>query len=230
MELRKNPDLDLDKKRGMFFNIGLAISLALIVAAFQWSSRVAQVSLPAELVEDGDVFDMVPLATRIESTPKPPKTQQALPKSPTPIFVEAANDELIEKMQQEAQSMIDDFESLPMPEGDRDEEPEEVFFPGSLQQNPEPIGGLEAFYAFISKHLKYPRLAKQMDVSGKVFVQFVIDKDGSLTDVEVIKGIGAGCDEEAQRVIAEAPKWMPGKQRGRPVKVRMVVPIVFKLS
>ena len=69
-----------------------------------------------------------------------------------------------------------------------------------------------------------------MNIEGKVYVQFVVDKDGTLTDVKALKGIGAGCDEEAVRVIQEAPKWKPGKQRGRPVKVRMVLPIIFKLG
>jgi protein TonB len=69
-----------------------------------------------------------------------------------------------------------------------------------------------------------------MNVEGKVFVQFVIDKDGSPSDITVLKGIGSGCDEEAVRVIKNMPKWTPGKQRGRPVKVRMSLPIVFKLG
>jgi protein TonB len=69
-----------------------------------------------------------------------------------------------------------------------------------------------------------------MGVEGKVFVQFVVDKDGTLTDIKAVKGIGAGCDEEAVRVLKAAPKWKPGKQRGRPVKVRMILPITFKLG
>ncbi len=70
----------------------------------------------------------------------------------------------------------------------------------------------------------------QMGIEGKVFVEFVVDKDGTITNVKAIKGIGAGCDEEAKRVIEGAPKWSPGKQRGRPVKVRMILPITFKLG
>jgi protein TonB len=69
-----------------------------------------------------------------------------------------------------------------------------------------------------------------MGIEGKVYVQFVVDKDGTLTDIKALKGIGAGCDEEAVRVIGGSPKWKPGKQRGRPVKVRMVLPIIFKLG
>jgi len=87
-----------------------------------------------------------------------------------------------------------------------------------------------AFYEYVSKNLKYPSQARRMGVEGKVFVQFVVDKDGSISQVQSIKGIGAGCDEEAVRVLQNAPKWKPGKQRGRPVRVRMVLPITFKLG
>ncbi|MGB3618259.1 MAG: energy transducer TonB, partial [Catalinimonas sp.] len=75
-----------------------------------------------------------------------------------------------------------------------------------------------------------PEQARRMGVEGRVFVQFVVERDGTLTDVQAVKGIGAGCDEEAIRAVKESPKWKPGKQRGRPVRVRMVMPIVFKMG
>ena len=89
---------------------------------------------------------------------------------------------------------------------------------------------MSAFYKYVATTLRYPAQARRMGIEGKVFVQFVVDKDGSLTDVQAIKGIGAGCDEEAVRVISKAKKWKPGKQRGRAVKVRMILPITFKLG
>ena len=89
---------------------------------------------------------------------------------------------------------------------------------------------MAAFYKQLGKNLRYPRQAKKMGIQGKVYIRFIVDTDGSLTNIEVLKGIGAGCDEEALRVITQAPKWKPGKQRGKPVKVRMTIPIVFKLN
>jgi protein TonB len=88
---------------------------------------------------------------------------------------------------------------------------------------------MKAFYDYVSKNLKYPPKAARMGIEGRVFVEFIVERDGSLTDINVAKGIGGGCDEEAVRVIAEAPNWSPGKQRGRAVRVRMIMPIVFKL-
>ena len=108
------------------------------------------------------------------------------------------------------------------------EKEEEIFL--IVETQPEPEGGMEAFYKFINKNLEYPKQARRMGVEGKVFMQFVVDKDGTLTDIKVLKGIGSGCDEEALRVLKMAPKWKPGKQRGRPVKVRMSIPIVYKLN
>ncbi|MEM9674201.1 MAG: TonB family protein [Bacteroidota bacterium] len=100
----------------------------------------------------------------------------------------------------------------------------------TVEDQPEPEGGMRLFYDYVQSNLTYPAQARQMGIEGKVFVQFVVDTDGSLTDVKAIKGIGAGCDEEAVRVIQEALPWNPGTQRGKLVKVRMVLPITFRLG
>ena len=99
-----------------------------------------------------------------------------------------------------------------------------------VEEQPMPEDGMEAFYKYIAQNLKYPTEARQKGIEGKVFIQFVVDKDGSLTEVKAIKGIGAGCDQEAVRVIEGAPAWNPGQQRGKVVKVRMVLPITFRLG
>ncbi|MEQ9377147.1 MAG: M56 family metallopeptidase [Imperialibacter sp.] len=106
--------------------------------------------------------------------------------------------------------------------------PEEIFT--KVEEMPTPPGGMSAFYAYVARTLKYPRQARQMGVEGKVFIQFVVDTDGSVTEVQAIKGIGAGCDMEAASVIAQSPKWIAGKQRGKAVKTKMILPITFKLG
>jgi protein TonB len=99
-----------------------------------------------------------------------------------------------------------------------------------VEETAMPQGGMQAFYEYVGKKLKYPTQARRMGIEGKVFVEFVINRDGTILDVKAIKGIGAGCDEEAVRVIQSAPSWKPGKQRGKPVRQRMVLPITFKLG
>ena len=99
-----------------------------------------------------------------------------------------------------------------------------------IESQPVPKEGMKAFYAYISENLKYPSQAKEMGIQGKVFVEFVVDKDGKLINVKSVKGIGAGCDEEAVRVLKNAPEWTPAKVVDMPVKVRMILPITYKLG
>lgn len=98
-----------------------------------------------------------------------------------------------------------------------------------VETMPEPIGGLASFYKYVSKNLEYPKKARKMGIEGKVLVQFIVDKDGSIINAQVFKGINPECDAEALRVIKNAPKWSPGLQKGKPVKVKITVPIIFKL-
>lgn len=99
-----------------------------------------------------------------------------------------------------------------------------------VEEQPQYEGGMDAFYRYVANEMTYPLQARQMGVEGRVDVQFVIEKDGSLSDVKAIKGIGAGCDSEAVRVVQNASSFKPGTQRGKPVRVRMVMPIIFKLN
>ena len=100
----------------------------------------------------------------------------------------------------------------------------------TVEQQPEYPGGMAALGAFIQKNLKYPQQAIRSDMSGRVFVSFVVNTNGSLTDVQVLKGIGFGCDEEALRVIRQMPRWKPGMQSGRAVRVRYNLPVAFTLE
>jgi protein TonB len=116
-----------------------------------------------------------------------------------------------------------DYSNLEL--GPEEEKAEEIFT--IVEQSPEPKMGMSAFLAYLYENVKYPEKALRLEVQGKVFVQFVVNADGTLTDFEVIRGIGAGCDEEALRVLKAAEPWNPGKQRGKPVRVRMILPIHF---
>ena len=105
---------------------------------------------------------------------------------------------------------------------------EEIFT--AVEQQAEFPGGMAALGKYLSKNLKYPAAAQRANVSGKVYVQFVVNTDGSIQSVEVLKSVGFGCDEEAVRVIKSVPKWIPGKQSGRAVRSRFTIPINFTLS
>ncbi len=104
---------------------------------------------------------------------------------------------------------------------------EEVFV--VVEEQAEFPGGLDSMYAYIVKNLKYPEAAKEKGIEGRVFVQFVIEKDGSISNVKILRGIGGGCEEAAVEMIKNMPKWKPGKQRGKPVRCQFNLPIKFEL-
>jgi len=224
MEAKKNPKADLNKKTGLFLNIGLVVSLLLVITAFEW-----------RFYDDGALMDLGQVSDEFEDVMEIPPTEQPPPPPPKiqqPEIIEVPDEEEIEQeievdldVEMTEETVVED---LVFDEPVEEEVADEIFT--IVEDQPAPIGGMAAFYEYIGKKLKYPAQARRMGIEGKVFVEFVVDKDGSITSVKAIKGIGAGCDEEAIRVIQAAPKWKPGKQRGRPVKVRMILPITFKLG
>jgi protein TonB len=98
-----------------------------------------------------------------------------------------------------------------------------------VEEQAEFPGGLDSMYAYIVKNLKYPELAKEKGIEGRVFVNFIIEKDGSISNVKILRGIGGGCEEAAVEMVKNMPKWKPGKQRGKPVRFQFVLPIKFEL-
>jgi len=221
MESKKHPSVDLRRKYSLFLSIGLLISLAVVTTAFEWKTYDwYAVDLESVVIAENDIPEIIP-PTRIPPPPPPPKEI---------TLVEVSNEEEIEdvKIDIDLPEFDDPIEEIIEFDEPKDEEPEMIHF--TVEEHPSFPGGTEAFYRYVSKNLNYPNLARSRGVKGKVFLSFVIDKDGSISDVEVVKGIGAGCDEEAVRVLKNAPKWNPGKQRGKPVKVRMVIPIMFALK
>lgn len=224
MEVKKSEKADLARKSGLFLNIGLVISIGLVLLAFEWKSRNDNNLMELAAVND-DFEEMTEIPPTEQPPPPPPKIQQ-------PEIIEVPDEEEIEE---EIQVDLDieiteetTIEEAIFDEPEEEEVADEVFT--IVEQQPGFPGGMGAFYQFVQKKMKYPSQARRMGIEGKVFVQFVVGKDGSINEVKVIRGIGAGCDEEAIRVIENSPKWAPGKQRGKPVKVRMVLPITFKLS
>jgi protein TonB len=224
MDLKKNPQADLSKKAGMFLNLGLTLSLAIVIVAFEWRTYDDSGMVDLGQVED-DFEDILEIPPTQQPPPPPPKVQ-------LPEIVEVPDEEEIEEeIEVELDVEVTEetvVEEIVFEEAPEEEEIEEVFT--IVEDQPEFPGGMPAFYKFVGDNMKYPAQARRMGIEGRVFVQFVVDKDGSVTEVKAVKGIGAGCDEEAERVLRMSPKFKPGKQRGRSVKVRMVLPIIFRLN
>lgn len=227
MEARKYKRFDLDRQKPLFFNIGLAISILMVITAFEWKFEVS-LPPPAD-----------PVVNYLGEEIITPVTEHKIPEPPAPVKkvnildqVKVAGpdpvpEHLIPVFRPPA--MSDPVRSAGyMLEGPGGEDTPYEFI--KVERQPKPVGGMEAFYEYLAKNMKYPARALQYRIEGKVLLEFVINKDGSLTDLKVIRGIGFGCDEEALRVIAEAPAWEPGRQRGEPVRVRMKIPLTFKIG
>jgi protein TonB len=221
MEAKKNPSADLEKLGPMLFGAGLVIALTLVVLAFDWQTvedKPVARNLPAK--ETDDLLEIPPT----EQPPPPP------PQRVQPLKVVEVPDE--EKITEELtitldQETVAEFtpETAPVDVQQEEEETDQIFL--VVESEAEFKGGRTALVKFVSENLKYPNQARRMGIEGKVFLSAVIEKDGSVTNVQVLKGIGAGCDEEAMRVVSKLPNWIPAKQRGRPVRSRITVPIVF---
>jgi len=211
----------------LFFTIGLTISLLLVVILFEWKSydKTAQVDVTASSVMNDEVLDIP-----ITSQPPPPPKQVVQ----QPNIIEVTEEEIIEEIEVDFDVEVTENEAIEQTEINveldepEEEVAEEIFT--IVENQPMPVGGMQGFYKYLNENIKYPKKAKTLGIQGKVFVEFVVNTDGSLTDFKVVKGIGGGCDQEAIRVLKEAPKWTPGKQRGHAVRVRKVVPIFFKLK
>ncbi|MEP4535241.1 MAG: TonB family protein [Cyclobacteriaceae bacterium] len=229
MELKKNKEYDLEKKSPLFFSIGLVVALACVTLAFEWKSEYEPIDITYKTNEPEEIY--VPVATK-HKDPEPPKPIEKKkvekPKSnQPPVIIEG---EELEKVKEIIDNEPIDFD-LPIEEFGaevKDEEPE--YWEGPVESAPEFPGGMEGFYKYISENMKYPSQAKRMGLAGRVYVRFIVNTDGSVTDVEVIKGIGSGCDEAAKFVLENAPKFIPAKQRGKPVRYRQVIPIYFQLK
>ena len=223
--LKSNRDKRNSSIKLLVSSISLCASLLLVIWAFeiQFSDRKATV----ELTNTSGEFENLMEIPQTQQIQKPPVQVQA------PQIIEVDDEEIIEEIEvnldiemtedTRIEEVVVSNEAEEMPE----EQADEIFT--IVEEQPSPVGGIKAFYDYVGKNLKYPGKARRMGVEGRVFVEFIVEKDGSLTDIKVAKGIGGGCDEEAIRVISHAPKWNPGRQRGNPVRVRMVMPIMFQL-
>jgi protein TonB len=223
MEAKKTDKADLTKKTSFFFSIGLLVTLGITFMAFEWKSYDEKL---VNLGKSTNVFEELVEVPPTEQPPPPaPIIQQ-------PQIVEVPDEEEIkEDIQLKFDVEVTEetkVEEVVVAAVEEKEDVDQIF--SVVEETAEPKGGMPAFYKYVGDKMKYPAQARRMGVEGRVFVEFIVNRDGSIVDVKAIKGIGAGCDEEAVRVVQSAPAWKPGKQRGKPVRQKMVIPIIFKLG
>ena len=217
MEPKKNPEISLEKKKGLFFQIGLVVTLVIVLGAFEWKSYEKVDYNLGQLNLDDLEEEIIPI-TRQEITPPPPP--------PPPPEVIVIVEDIVEI---EVEAEIETTESDEMVAIEIEEESDEEFFM-VVENMPEFPGGDLGLMKYIQKNVKYPPIAKEYNITGKVFVSFIVDKSGSVSDVKIARGVDKSLDAEALRVVKSLPKYKPGKQRGKAVRVMFTIPINFTLN
>jgi protein TonB len=229
MEVKKTPKADLENKRNVFLWIGVVLALGITLLAFEWTSKPSKAdslgSMQAQAVEE----EIIPITREQEVKPPPPP--------PPPKVIEVLNivdddveieDELeIEDTEADDQTVID-VAPVVVAREEEEEEGAEVFF--IVEEMPEFPGGEPALRKWLATQIKYPVIAQENGIQGKVYVTFVVGKDGSISNATIARGVDPSLDKEALRVVNNLPKWKPGKQRGKPVNVSYTVPINFVLQ
>jgi len=217
MEPKKNPDISLEKKKGLFFQIGLVITLVIVLGAFEWKSYDKVAYNLGQLNLDDIEEEIIPI-TKQEVKPPPPPP-------PPPEVIEIVEDDV----EIEDEIEIEDTESDEDVEIEIEEEDDEEFFM-VVENMPEFPGGDLGLMKYIQKNVKYPAIAKEYNITGKVYVSFIVDRSGSVTNVKIVRGVDKNLDAEAMRVVKSLPRYTPGRQRGKAVRVMFTIPINFTLN
>ncbi|MCB2221533.1 MAG: energy transducer TonB [Bacteroidetes bacterium] len=224
MKNKNSKKVNLENKRGMFFQIGMIVSLVIVLAAFEWTTVSTYQITDWDLGRDIPIEEM----TAITSQEKPkPLPKQKIQVSVIEIVPDDRDFEEPDIIFEEPDEGLND------PAYFFDEEPDEdqgepVIFQ-VVEEQPTFPGGMEALYKYLGESINYPQIAREAGIDGPVYIKFIVWQDGSIRNIQLERGIGGGCDEEAFRVVKAMPNWIPGKQRSKPVNVQMVLPVNFKL-
>ncbi len=231
MEIKKNPNVNLETRKKVYWFTGLAAILAILFISFEWTNVIKQ-KRHLGVFNTEILPDEVMIAT-VQNTPPPPP-----PPPPMPDVIEELqvvdNDTEIEELEIES-SEVDEGtlveilaqteESAPVDEDFADEN--KVFV--IVENNPEFPGGAKALMQYLSQNIRYPAFEAETGIQGRVILSFVVEKDGSITDIEEMRSPSEGLTKEAMRVVQSMPKWTPGKQRGKAVRVKFQLPVTFRL-
>jgi len=222
MELKKNPKADLEKLRGVFTIGGLVISLVIVYTLINLKFYDVQASELGKLVAQEEEEDIIPITEQNTPPPPPPPPPPAAPE-----VIEIVEDD-VEVEDIEIDTEVDVDEIVEVFEAEEEIEEEEIFT--IVETMPEFPGGQAKLFEYLGKNTKFPPAAKANSISGKVYVNFTIGKDGKIRDVKIIRGVHDLLDREALRVVKAMPAWKPGKQRGKSVAVSYNLPINFILK
>ena len=226
MQLKKSPKASLEDKKLVLVLMGLVLVLSICYVAFEWTEK----EVTKYEVSDSDFFfeEEIDIQQTTQETPPPPPPPAVQEVEVLNVVEDDVETETIEINTEDDKDV--EVVIAPPVEAPVEEEEEEVIFM-VVESMPEFPGGQQALFKYLAENVKYPVIAQENGIQGRVICQFVVNKDGSIVDVVAVRSSGEpSLDKEAIRVIKSMPKWKPGKQRGKPVRVKYTVPVNFRLQ
>jgi protein TonB len=226
MQLKKSPKASLEDKKLTYVLMGLVLVLSICYVAFEWTEK----EVTKYEVTDTEFFfeEEIDIQQTTQETPPPPPPPAVQEVEVLNVVEDDVETETIEINTEDDKDV--EVVIAPPVEAPVEEEEEEVIFV-VVESMPEFPGGQQALFKYLAENVKYPVIAQENGIQGRVICQFVVNKDGSIVDVVAVRSSGEpSLDKEAIRVIQSMPKWKPGKQRGKPVRVKYTVPVNFRLQ
>ena len=238
MEIKKSKKADLEKTRGTSMLIGYIVALAVMFAAFEWTTRDYVETEPVVYAAYAQMEEEIVPITQPIFTAAPPPPADA-PQVAEILDIVENDEEIVEEKIETSESTTEAISgpvaqvSGPVATGpvvvEEASDEGEIF--QVVEQMPEFPGGMDKLLEYLGKNIKYPTIAQEQGIQGRSIIEFVVNKDGSIVDPKVIRSLHPKCDEEAIRVIKAMPKWKPAiNENGKPVRVKYTVPVQFKLT
>jgi protein TonB len=229
MEIKKTPKANLEKDLSLSFLMGLVVALAVLFVGFEWGEEDIQVATDSGI---SNIMDEEEIDITVQNEPPPPPPEPEVIKEPDILDivedeVEVENIQIASSEDDMSQAQVDTYVA---PVEEEEEEADENYVFLTVEKMPEFPGGDAALLKWIGDHINYPTIAAENGIEGRVYCAFTVNSDGSVTDVIVARPIDPNLDKEAIRVLKGLPKFKPGEQRGKPVRVRYSVPVRFKLQ
>ena len=228
MEIKKSPKADLEGKKTSNLLIGAILTLSVLFIGFEWSERDKKVTTDTGIETLVFEEEIIPITEQEQPKQAPPPPEA--PKVEEVLEIMDNDSEVEESTIQASDDTQAAVEVKYTPVEVEEEEVEEQQIFQVVEEMPEFPGGMGECMKFLSKNIKYPTISQENGVQGRVIVQFVVNRDGSIVDPVVVRGVDPYLDKEALRVISNMPKWKPGKQRGKAVRVKYTVPVMFRLQ
>ena len=228
MEIKKSPKADLENKKTTNLLIGAILTLSVLFIGFEWSERDKQVTTDTGLAEIVFEEEIIPITEQEQPKqapppPEAPKVEEVLEIVENDADVEESTIQASDDTQQAVE-----VKYTPVEVEEEEVDEEQIF--QIVEEQAQYPGGMAECMKFLSKNIKYPTISQENGVQGRVIVQFVVNRDGSIVDAKVMRGVDPYLDKEALRVVGLMPKWSPGKQRGKAVRSQFILPVMFRLQ